>query len=87
MTPQMHLNMMPAMKVRWFVRGDIDGFFGLFIDNLVQLILIDLLCREVCGMPAELVAGRILPGAAASILLGNLFLRLAGTKADGSHRP
>jgi hypothetical protein len=22
------------MKHPWFVRGDIDGFFGLFIDNL-----------------------------------------------------
>ena len=24
----------------WFVRGDIDGFFGLALDNLVQLLLI-----------------------------------------------
>jgi alpha-beta hydrolase superfamily lysophospholipase len=27
------------MKVGWFVRGDIDGFFGLFVDNLLQLML------------------------------------------------
>ena len=61
------------MTPRWFVRGDIDGFFGLFIDNLVQLLLIDQLCRHICQMPDELVTGRILPGAAVSILLGNLF--------------
>ena len=24
------------MKTSWFVRGDIDGFFGLFIDNLLH---------------------------------------------------
>ena len=24
----------------WLVRGDIDGFFGLAIDNLVQLLVI-----------------------------------------------
>lgn len=61
------------MKTDWFARGDIDGFFGLFIDNLLQLMLIDVLCRSVCGLPAELVTGRILPGAALSILAGNLF--------------
>jgi AGZA family xanthine/uracil permease-like MFS transporter len=59
--------------MRRLVRGDVDGFFGLALDNLVQLLLIDGLCRGVLGMPAELVHGRILPGAAVSILLGNLF--------------
>ena len=61
------------MKTRWIVRGDIDGFFGLFIDNLLQLMLIKVLCEAVCGLPAELITGRILPGAAVSILIGNLF--------------
>lgn len=61
------------MKAGWFVRGDIDGFFGLFVDNLLQLMLIAVLCGKVCGMPPELVYGRILPGAALSILFGNAF--------------
>ena len=59
--------------MNWFVRGDIDGFFGLALDNLVQLLLIDTLCRFVLGFPPELVYGRILPGAAISILVGNIF--------------
>ncbi|MGH7893241.1 MAG: NCS2 family permease, partial [Candidatus Binatia bacterium] len=57
----------------WLVRGDIDGFFGLALDNLVQLLLIDALCRGVIGMPADLLYGRVLPGAAVSLLVGNLF--------------
>lgn len=61
------------MNVGWFVRGDIDGFFGLFVDNLLQLMLIAVLCTAVCGMPPELVYGRMMPGAALSILAGNLF--------------
>ncbi|MCF7707996.1 MAG: NCS2 family permease [Verrucomicrobia bacterium] len=61
------------MRAKWFVRGDIDGFFGLFIDNLLQLMLIVVLGRTVCGFPNELIIGRILPGAAISILLGNLY--------------
>ncbi len=61
------------MRRAWLVRGDIDGFFGLFIDNLLQLMLIAVLCQQVCGLPGELVVGKILPGAALSILVGNLF--------------
>jgi len=61
------------MKIGGIVRGDIDGFFGLFVDNLLQLMLIAVLCGNVCGMPPELVYGRILPGAALSILFGNIF--------------
>ena len=59
--------------MRWFVRGDIDGFFGLALDNLVQLLVIDALCRHVLGFPAELVRGVILPGTAMSVVFGNLF--------------
>src|SRR5437660_1911511 len=57
----------------WIVRGDIDGFFGLALDNLVQLLLIGVLCGTVLGFSAELIYGRVLPGAAVSILVGNLF--------------
>ena len=47
--------------MRWIVRGDVDGFFGLAIDNLVQLLLIDTLCRGVLAFPPDLVYGRMLP--------------------------
>lgn len=59
-----------------FVRHDLDGFFGLFIDNLVQLLLIVILCSTLCGMSGDdtaLLMRTILPGAAVSILIGNLF--------------
>jgi AGZA family xanthine/uracil permease-like MFS transporter len=61
------------MHTGWFSRGDIDGFFGLFIDNLLQLMLIAVFCTQLCGMPGALVYGRIMPGAAISILFGNIF--------------
>lgn len=72
--------------MRWMVRGDVDGFFGLALDNLVQLLLVDALCRTVLGFPAELVYGRILPGAAVSLVVGNLYYArqaLALAKASG----
>ena len=57
----------------WFVRKDLDGFFGLMIDNLIQLILIVSFCRELIHLPDDYIFGRILPGAAISILVGNFF--------------
>jgi len=59
--------------MRWFVRGDVDGFFGLALDNVVQLMLIVGLCQFVLGFPPDLIYGRILPGAAVSLLVGNIF--------------
>jgi len=59
--------------MRWFVRSDIDGFFGLFLDNLVQLLVIDQLCRHVLGFDAQLLYQRVLPGTAVAMLAGNLF--------------
>ena len=57
----------------WLVAGDIDGFFGLALDNLVQLLIIVGLCHGVLGFSDGLVYGRILPGAAVSLLVGNLY--------------
>ncbi len=83
-----------TQKLPWFTRGDLDGFFGLFIDNVLQLMLIGFLCKVFCGFPAEFITGQILPGAALSILLGNLFyawqarrLALATQRADVTALP
>ncbi len=62
-----------TFKAPWFVKGDIDGFFGLAIDNLIQFLLIATLCPLVAGIPAAFVYSRVLPGAALSVIFGNLF--------------
>jgi len=56
-----------------FAAGDVDGFFGLAIDNLIQFLLILGLCTTVLGFPLSLVLERVLPAAAVSVLLGNLY--------------
>ena len=58
---------------RWFVRGDIDGFFGLALDNLIQVLVILTLCTYVLGFSPEITYGRMLPGIAVSLVVGNLF--------------
>ena len=70
------------------VRGDIDGFIGLFIDNLVNLLLITGLCLSL-GMGADLVFGRILPGTALSVLAvpdQDLGARVAPRDDDAGHK-
>lgn len=64
---------MSSTTFTWWRQGDLDGFFGLFVDNLIQLILIVTLCTAVLAMPEALVYGRILPGVAVSLLIGNIY--------------
>ncbi|MBI4717360.1 MAG: NCS2 family permease [Planctomycetes bacterium] len=66
------MNETPFRYPIW-TRGDLDGFFGLMVDNLVQVLLIIDLCTHAAGLPAELIYTRILPGVAVSLLIGNLF--------------
>ncbi|MBN2573007.1 MAG: NCS2 family permease [Deltaproteobacteria bacterium] len=63
----------PGFRPRLFVRGDIDGFFGLALDNLIQVLLISSLWTQVLGFSSERLYGRILPGVAVSLVIGNLF--------------
>jgi AGZA family xanthine/uracil permease-like MFS transporter len=57
----------------WFVRRDLDGFFGLALDNLIQILVIVSLTQGVLQFPASLVYGRILPSIALSLIVGNFY--------------
>ncbi len=59
--------------VPWFVRGDIDGFFGLALDNLIQVLLLTTLAKTVLGFDSALIYGRLLPGVGVSLVVGNLY--------------
>ena len=62
----------PTAPGKWFVSGDLDGYFGLFFSGFPDLLLIAGLAA-LCGFSSELVATRIMPGVALSIFSGNLF--------------
>src|SRR5436309_1986117 len=67
---------MPPQHQKWFVKGDLDGFFGLAVDNLVQVLVIVALCKRLCGFDDALLYARILPGIAVSLLVGNIYYAL-----------
>lgn len=57
---------------RWIVPGDINGFFGLVVDNLSILGFIAVALIGIFGFPAEVVFERMFPGTALGVLVGNL---------------
>lgn len=66
-------NTQTAFRPRWFVRGDVDGFFGLALDNLIQVLLISTLWTHVLGFSTARLFQCILPGVAVSLVVGNVF--------------
>ena len=59
-----------SYSYKLFARSDYSAFWALFTDNLVNLMVLSGVCQFVFQMPAEIVYGRIVPGAAIAILAG-----------------
>ncbi|GAB5560186.1 MAG: NCS2 family permease [Synoicihabitans sp.] len=61
------------MAMRAFTKGDVDGFFALALDNLINLLLISSFCLGMLGFEPTLFFQRMLPGAAIALIVGNVF--------------
>ncbi len=71
----------------WFGPGDLNGFFGLVVDNLSLLGFLATVLIGVFGMPADVVFERMFPGTALGVLVGNLiYTRMARTLAKREGR-
>jgi AGZA family xanthine/uracil permease-like MFS transporter len=62
----------PVFKYRWFVAGDINGFFGLMFDNLTVLSFLAFILIFAFKYPADIVFGKMFPGTAFGVLFGDL---------------
>ena len=59
---------------QWWVPGDWNGFFGLFTNVILNVIVLTTLCLFVVHLPADhIVYGRILPALGIALPLGNLY--------------
>ena len=54
------------------VPGDVNGFLGLVVDNLSVLALLSAVLIGGYGIPAPIVFGRMFPGTAVGVLIGDL---------------
>ena len=64
------MSTIPSHSRPWFVAGDLNGFFGLVVDNLSILGFIAMALIGIFGFPAEVVFGRMFPGTALGVLVG-----------------
>ena len=58
---------------RFWVAGDWNGFFGLFTNVVLNVIVLTGLCLGVVRLPPDIVFGRILPALGIALPIGNLF--------------
>jgi AGZA family xanthine/uracil permease-like MFS transporter len=58
---------------RLWVIGDLNGFFGLFTNVLLNVIVLTGLCLGVVQLSPDTVFGRILPALGIALPLGNIF--------------
>jgi adenine/guanine/hypoxanthine permease len=63
---------MGSRRPTWVAPGDLNGFFALSIDNLALLGAMSAILVGGFHLPADLVIGRMLPGSALGVLLGDL---------------
>ena len=66
-------NQTTAAQPRLWVPGDWNGFFGLFTNVVLNVIVLTTLCLFVVKMPDDLVFGRVLPALGIALPIGNLF--------------
>ena len=60
-------------QVKWWVPGDWNGFFGLFTNVVLNVIVLTGLCLFVVKLPEDVVFGRILPALGIALPIGNLY--------------
>src|SRR5436305_4675178 len=57
---------------KWATSGDINAFFGLMLDNVVNLAVLAGILVGAFGFPASLVYTRMFPGTALGVLFGDV---------------
>lgn len=61
------------MKVKLWVKSDLNGFFGLFTNCLTNFLVMASLLTVVVGFPSDLVYGTILPASGLSVFVINCY--------------
>ena len=63
-------------QLSWWEPGDVNGFFGLGTNVLVNLLVLTGLLKYVIGIPDAVLFGTILPAIGLMLFLGNLYYAL-----------
>lgn len=63
---------MPTTRYRWAAPGDVNAFFGLMLDNVMNLVILAGILIVVFKLPSDVVYTRMFPGTAFGVLFGDL---------------
>jgi adenine/guanine/hypoxanthine permease len=61
-----------SRRYQWAALGDINAFFGLILDNVVNLAILAGILIGIFGFPSDLVYRRMFPGTALGVMFGDL---------------
>jgi len=61
-----------ATRYRWAAAGDVNAFFGLMLDNVMNLVILAGILIFVFGFPEDLVYRRMFPGTALGVMFGDI---------------
>ena len=64
--------MSTPFRYRWAAWGDLNAFFGLVLDNLLNLVVLAGLLAGVFSFPLDFVLTRMVPGTALGVLVGDV---------------
>jgi AGZA family xanthine/uracil permease-like MFS transporter len=60
-----------SSRYRWAAPGDVNAFFGLMLDNVMNLVILAGILIYVYGFPHQLVYTRMFPGTALGVMFGD----------------
>jgi AGZA family xanthine/uracil permease-like MFS transporter len=60
------------MSYRWARLGDVNAFFGLMLDNVVNLVILAGILQGVFKFPADIIYTKMFPGTALGVMFGDL---------------
>lgn len=63
---------MTKFKYQWFTLGDLNAFFALFLDNVVNLLILAQILIFGFKFPADVVYYKMIPGIALGVMVGDL---------------
>jgi AGZA family xanthine/uracil permease-like MFS transporter len=67
---------MATSRYKWFTSGDINGFFGLMVDNVTVMSFLAGILIFAFQFPADIVYTRMFPGTAFGVLFGDIIYTL-----------
>lgn len=73
------MNRKQTVHYPWYKKEDTDAFFALFQNNLANFVIIAVSMLGM-GFPPSIVFGKVIPGVAVAVLVGNLYYAYSASR-------